>query len=63
MLEMWSDDVPEKQGFWAMPFRAECEAKMVASMKGMSKEQGEGSLVRRLNENMWKMVWGEVLRV
>ena len=63
MLEMWGDDVPEKQEFSAVLFRAECEEKMVALMLGLRPGQGEGSLVRRLNEDMWKMVWGEVLRV
>ena len=44
-------------------FRAECEAKMVALMLGLRPGQGEGSLVRRLNEDAWKMVWAQVVRV
>ena len=43
-------------------FRAECEAKMVALMLGLRPGQGEGSLVRRLNEDVWKMVWAKVVR-
>ena len=62
-LERWRDDVPENQEFWAALFRAECEEKMVALMFGLREKQGEKSLVRRLNEDVWKMVWGELLRV
>ena len=44
-------------------FRAECEAKMVALMLGLRSGEPEGSLVGRLNGDVWKMVWREVVRV
>ena len=64
MVERWyGDRVNGAADVRGALFRAECEAKMVALMHGLRPGQAEGSLVRRLNEDAWKMVWAQVVRV